>query len=209
MGRRAPINLCPNRFDGSCRRDRRRAGGRRLVVFGTAGPGGFGQRDRTAGPYGGSAGRDRSARLPAGARPDTPADRRIRRRSRHQRPHPGGRRAGHPVVGAIADRVVHGAAGEDVRRLDRILGGGPCHRTVVAQDVRRYRQAAQRSSRPHRGARRRRRGRRRPRLARGGGRCSPGKPATCCCWDRAQPDRRLRYSSARPPRRSCATPRSP
>ncbi len=37
----------------------------------------------------------------------------------------------------------------------------------------------------------------------------PGNPATCCCWDRGQQDRPLTYSSARPPRRSCATHLSP
>jgi hypothetical protein len=38
---------------------------------------------------------------------------------------------------------------------------------------------------------------------------SLGKPATSCCWDQARPDRRLKYSSARPPRKSCGTPLSP
>ena len=37
----------------------------------------------------------------------------------------------------------------------------------------------------------------------------PGKPATCCCWGQGRPVRWLRFSSARPPRKSCVTPLSP
>ena len=211
LGRRAPINLCPNRFDGSCRRQN----GADLVVVGssssgTAGPGGVGQCDRPAGAYRGSAGGDCPARLP-----DVCPTRYSRLTAAY-----GGQADVNGLIAtsaelakqwsvAIADRVVHGAAGDGCSRGSI----EPRPRTLSSNSgragLRRDRQAAQRmfatasrfptsrswSAPATIGARR--------------WKMFPGKPATCCCWDRGQPDRPLRYSSARPPRRSCATPRCP
>lgn len=90
---------------------------------------------------------------------DTTTHRRIRRRSRHQRPHSGGRRTDHPLAGPIADRLVHRPAGGGVQRQDRAFGRRPGRRTVGAPDDGRYCQAAQRGSQSNLGSRRGCRGR--------------------------------------------------
>ncbi len=94
-----------------------------LVVVGSSSSGLLGRVDlgqchRAACPHCLGSRRDRSARLPVGIHSDTPADRCVRRRSRYQRPHPGSRRACQNLVSAATDRLVHGTAGSDVRRLD-------------------------------------------------------------------------------------------
>ena len=165
----------PTGLIGTRCRHQRRSRRRRVVVVGAAGPGGVGQCDRPAGPYRGGARGDRSARLPAGARPDTPADRRIRRRSRRRRPH---RRGSAELAKQWSVRLR--IASFTVRPVT-MFGGSiePSAEDLVVQqwsrrtfdDIAKQLNAC---SRPHRGSRRRRGDRNRPRLARGRGRRSLG-----------------------------------
>ena len=78
-------------------------------------------------------------------------------------------------------------------------------RTVVAPDVRRYRQAAQRCPRSHSDSRRRRGDRNRLRLARGGGECLLGNRRHAGAGFRSSRSGGSGISLALPPRRSCGT----
>ena len=133
--------------DGARRSARRRCRRGRVVVLGSARQDRPGQCDRAAGAHLEGAGGARPARLSVESRSPPAPDGRLRRRRGCGGPHRDQRRTGQAVEGPAADRVVHGAAVDDVRRLDRAFRRGTRGSAVDEQDHGGGGQAAQRGPR--------------------------------------------------------------